>query len=210
MDSKFLIGAAAVTLVGVWLFRRKNEQRVETRQQNQQTENLSDAPTSQAVRLKQALQWKKSLLSWSGQQVTTNYPSRQAALYNVCLEITDWKAVQKKFSALCNNESTLLEAFQTCLDNETYNTALLICSAKKVVTTSVAPAALYLEGDGIPKPTQVEFVADTVCGAFIAQSGETVSFVNSFQSDGGWFFPELQKFTGTVSASKVKIVNPNS
>lgn len=208
MDSKFLIGAAAVTLVGVWLFRRKNEQRVETRQQNQQTENLTDAATSQAVRLKQALQWEKGLLSWSGQKITTNYPSRQAALYDVCLEITDWKAVQRKFTALCNNESTILEAFQTCLDNETFNTAQQLCAAEKVVTTSVASAAIYKDGEG--EPTRVDFAANTVVGAYVATYNNTVSFINGFQSDGGWFSPELEKYTGTISADYVKIVNPNS
>lgn len=208
MDSKLIIGAAAVTLVGVWLFRRKNEQRVETRQQNQQTENLTDAPTSQAVRLKQALQWEKGLLSWSGQRITDNYPSRQAALFDVCLEITNWKAVQNKFSALCNNESTLLEAFQACLDNDSFNIAQQLCAANKVVTTSVASAAIYKDGEG--EPTRVDFAANTVVGAYVATYNETVSFINGFQSDGGWFWPELEKYTGTIAANVVKIVNPNS
>lgn len=208
MDSKLIIGAAAVTIVGIWLFRRKNEQQVETRQQNQQTESLADPVTSQAVRFKQVFQWEKGLLSWSGQRITTSYPSRQAALYDVCLEVTNWKAVQQKFSALCNNESTLLEAFQSCCDNETFNAAQQLCSADKVVTTSVASAAIYKDDDN--QPTRVDFGANVVVGALINKYNDTIAFINGFQSDGGWFSPELERFTGTISANVVKIVNPNS
>lgn len=210
MDTKFIIGAAAVTIAGIWLFRRKNEQQVETRQQNQQTENLADPVTSQAVRLKQALQWEKGLLSWSGQRITNSYPSRQAALYNVCLEITNWKAVQQKFSALCNNETTLLEALQTCCDNETFNAAQQLCAAEKVVTTKACRGSIYKDGEN--QPTSVEFPANAVVGVYLNQTGQPgygiTSFINSFQSDGGWFFPALERFTGTISDSDIKIVIP--
>lgn len=207
MDSKIIIGAAAVTVLGIWLFRRKNEQRVETRQQNAQTENLTDAATSQAVRLKQALQWEKGLLTWSGQNITSNYPSRQAALFDVCLEITDWPAVQKKFTALCNNESTILEAFQSCLDTETFNTAQTLCAAQKVVTTTTTSASIYKDDEN--EPTRVDFAANMVLGVYLSQYNGIVNFINGFQSDGGWFSPELERFTGTVSVNNVKLVNPN-
>lgn len=204
MDAKIIVAAGAVAIFGIWLFKKKNDDENDTRRQNRESSNLDNADTSAAVMIKQALKWEKGLLSWSGDRITTNTPTKQALIYNACLDVIDWAAVQKKFSSLCNNEATILEALQSCCDDETYKNALQLCKAKKVVTTAPASATLY--PDGSNEPQYLPFEANTNLGAYVATNGGNYSFINGFATDGSYWSPELLRTTGTIPTDKAKLV----
>ena len=215
MDSKLIIGAAAVAVAGIWLFRKKNQEKVQVRNANKASEDLSDPATNAAVKIKQALNLRKlPAIGWTGTTVSSSNGSTgaRANLFNACLEVTSWKNVQSKFSQLCDNEVTLLDALQRNTDTETFNTAKQLLQADKVVTKTACNALLTLYdeknkaiGDGVTH----EFPANTILGAFVSSYNGNTSFINGFQWDGDFFFADLYSTKGYTATNKINIINPN-
>lgn len=208
MDAKILVAAAGVAIVGIWLFKKKNDEENDNRRQNRETQDLDDPNTLIAVKLKRCLEWEKGTFGqWGGPVVKDKFdsPEGQAELYNICLQITDWAGVQKKFSALCNNESTILQAFQEMLKiKDVYNNALDLCKAKKVVTTTSTTATLEQEGTG--EPYTMNANANVILGAYTGSYDGKYIFINGFESDGSFFSPQLVRTTGRVPQTSAKLV----
>ena len=207
MDAKILVAAAGVAIVGIWLFKRKNDEENDTRRQNNETQDLNDPDSLLAIRFKRCLEWEKGVTGYGGPIVKDKFDSAegQAELYNLCLQVTDWAALQKKFSLLCDNESTILQAFQSMLKlQDVYNNALQLCKAKKVVTTTAT--AVTLEQEGTAEPSTVTFNANVVLGAYTSTYSGKYIFINGFESDGSFFSPQLVRTTGRVPQASAKLV----
>lgn len=208
MDAKILVAAAGVAIFGIWLFKKKNDEENDNRRQNRETADLDDPNTLLAVKLKRCLEWEKGTFgTWGGPIIKDKFNSAegQAELYNICLQITDWPGVQKKFSALCNNESTILQAFQEMLTiKDVYNNALDLCKAKKVVTTENTTITLQQEGTG--EPYTMSANANTILGAYTGNYDGKDIFINGFESDGSFFSPQLIRTTGRIATTAAKLV----
>lgn len=208
MDAKILVAAAGVAIFGIWLFKKKNDEENDNRRQNRETADLDDPNTLLAVKLKRCLEWEKGIFgTWGGPTIKDKFDSAegQAELYNLCLQITDWPGVQKKFSALCNNESTILQAFQEMLTiKDVYNNALDLCKAKKVVTTENTTITLQQEGTG--EPYTMSANDNTILGAYTGSYDGKYIFINGFESDGSFFSPQLIRTTGRIATTAAKLV----
>lgn len=207
MDTKFVIGAAAVAIFGIWLFKRKNDEENDNRRQNRETADLNDSDSLLAVKFKRCLEWDKGTFGYSGPIVKDKFDSAegQAELYNLCLQVTDWSALQKKFSLLCDNESTILQAFQSMLKiSDVYNNALELCKAKKVVTTT--DSNVSLQTDGVNEPYTSSFYANTILGAYLGSYNGMYNFIHGFASDGSFFSANLIRTTGRISENKAKLI----
>lgn len=130
----WLVGLSAVALGAGIFFYFKNRGKKETEQENKAISDLTTSTeTEQAALLKKYLNVTDSaLLGWSAGSPYRN--NAQEAL-RVCLQITNWNEVGKKFSALCDNKYTLNKALQDGLNDERYTKAIQFAKAKKVVTT---------------------------------------------------------------------------
>lgn len=218
MDAKVIIAGGLVLLGGYWIYKKKTDDERDTQMANQTTADLNDYSTTAALKLKQALDWDKKLGIWHGYMggITTSGGDTKARanLFNACLMVIDWKATQQKFSALCGNECTLLDALQETTDNETYDLALKLMKNKKVIATKDCRAMLqhYIAetNEAVDDPTSKEIAADTVLGAYVTNYNSNVSFLNGFATDEAWFreFNKLVKISGYTSADNVKIVTP--
>ena len=207
MDSKIIVATAAVAIFGIWLFKRKNDEENDNRRQNRETQDLNNPDSLLAVKFKRCLEWEKGVTGYGGPLIKDKFDSAagQAELYNLCLQVTDWAALQRKFSLLCDNESTILQAFQSMLKNsDVYNTALELCKAKKVVTTTAATATLI--EDGTNEPNSLNVAANTILGAYIQTYNGLYNFINGFASDGAFFSPQLIRTTGRISENSAKII----
>lgn len=209
MDNKLLIGAGLLAVAGVFIYKKMKKNEENTNNANEATADLNDPDAYAALLFKQALSYEQDLGIWHGKDVDT-IPS-QATLYNACLHVTNWAGVQKKFSLLCNNEATLLQALQDNTDSQVYNFALELIKKPKVITTAqVSPLLVrYLEnGQALDEGTAKTLPADTIIGCLTGNTGSVVSFINGFESDGGFFNPELVAVKGSVNAGSVQIINP--
>lgn len=208
MDAKILVAAAGVAIFGIWLFKKKNDEENDNRRQNRETSDLDDPNTLLAVKLKRCLEWEKGTFgTWGGPIIKNKFDSAegQAELYNLCLQITDWPGVQKKFSALCNNESTILQAFQEMLTiKDVYNNALDLCKSEKVVTTEHTTITLQQEGTG--EPYTMSANANIILGAYTGSYDGKYIFINGFESDGSFFSPQLIRTTGRIATTAAKLV----
>lgn len=220
MDTKLIIGAAAVAIGAIWLFRKKNQDKNNNKAEEHATENLNDLPTQQALKLRNLLEPKQALITrkWGSWTFDASTPigqsdrvEKEGQLYNICLEITDWPEVQKKFGKLLNNEATLLQILETIPDR-IYKNCLDFIKANKVITTTATSAQISKydpNGKALFTDQTVQFTEGQIVGAYSGTVNGIVAFVNGFQSDGGIFEPELERFTGRIPQNKVKIVNPN-
>lgn len=207
MDTKIAVAAAAVAIVGIWLFKRKNDTENDNRRQNRETQDLNDSDSLLAVKFKRCLEWEKGVTGYGGPLIKDKFDNAagQAELYNLCLQVTDWAALQKKFSLLCDNESTILQAFQSMLKNsDVYNTALELCKAKKVVTTTAATATII--EDNTNEPTALNVAANTILGAYTVTYNGMYNFINGFASDGAFFSPSLVRTTGRIAETAAKLI----
>lgn len=219
MDSKVILAAGLFGLGMYWLWKRKNDDEIDTQRANNNTADLNDNATNAALKIKQALDWEKvGGMVWHGYMggITNSRGDTKARanLFNACLAVTDWKATQKKFSALCGNECTLLDALQETTDNETYNLALELIKGKKVITTTACRAALQnhlvKNNEAVGEQYDKSFAANTILGAYVTTYNGNVSFVNGFATDDYWIseFQDLVKTSGYTSATNVTIVTP--
>lgn len=219
MDSKVILAAGLFGLGMYWLWKRKNDDEIDTQRANNNTADLNDNATNAALKIKQALDWEKvGGVVWHGYMggITSSRGDTKARanLFNACLAVTDWKATQQKFSALCGNECTLLDALQETTDNETYNLALELIKAKKVITTTACRAALQnhlvKNNEAVGEQYDKSFAANTILGAYVTTYNGNVSFVNGFATDDYWIseFQDLVKTSGYTSATNVTIVTP--
>lgn len=219
MDSKIIFAGALVLLGGYWIYKKSSETERTTQLANQNTADLSDYSTNAALKIKQALDWEKmGNLVWKGYiggiTKSGNDTKKRANLFNACLAVTDWKETQQKFSALCGNECTLLDALQDTTDDETYNLALELIKCKKVIT--IIPCNVGLQNhlvkndEAVSEMYSKQFDANTVIGAFVANNNGNTMFVNGFASDDYWIseFQDLVKTSGFTAESNVKIVTP--
>ena len=206
MDSKIVVAAAAVAVFGIWLFKRKNDAQNDNRRQNRETDDLNDPDSLLAVKFKRCLEWEKGIMGYGGPVIKDKFNSAtgQAELYNLCLQVTDWSKLQKKFSLLCDNESTILQAFQSMLtDTEVYNTALELCKAKKVISTTAATATLLEDNN---EPNALNIAANTILGAYTLTYNGMYNFINGFASNGAFFSPTLIRTTGRISIDNAKLI----
>lgn len=219
MDSKIILAGGLVLLGGYWIYKKGRETEENTQQANQATVDLSDYSTNAALRIKQALDWEKmGNMVWKGYigGITTSGSDtkKRANLFNACLTVTNWAQTQQKFSALCGNECTLMDALQQTTDNDTYNQALELIKKQKVVTVKPCRAmlqhSLVKNNQPVDDPQAQEFSTDTVIGAYISNYNGNTSFLNGFASDNYWVseFQDLVKIAGYTSADNVKIVTP--
>ena len=206
-------------LGGYWIYKKGRETEENTQQANQATVDLSDHSTNAALRIKQALDWEKmGNMVWKGYigGITTSGSDtkKRANLFNACLTVTNWQQTQQKFSALCGNECTLMDALQQTTDIDTYNQALELIKKQKVVTVKPCRAMLQhllvKNNQVVDDPQAQEFSTDTVIGAYISNYNGNTSFLNGFASDNYWVseFQELVKIAGYTNADNVKIVKP--
>lgn len=211
MDTKLIIGLGVLTIGGIYLFKKKKETQANVRHANAATSDLNDPATGAALSLKKALGVEKwPVAGWSGKRIRTE--GGKADLFNACLEVTNWAETQKVFSQTCDNEITLIGCLQEYCDTETYNTALQLIKADKVISTQPCNAMLTLYDENnkaINEGINTEFPANAILGALVASYNGNVSFINGFQTDNDYWFVDLYKTTGYTSANKVKIVNPN-
>ena len=207
MDSKIIVAAAAVAIVGIWLFKRKNDEENDTRRQNGVTQDLNDPDSVLAVKFKRCLEWEKGVTGYGGPIIKDKFDraAGQAELYNLCLQVTDWAALQRNFSLLCDNESTILQAFQSMLNiSDVYNNALELCKAKKVISTTSTTASLMQ--DGTNEPTIINVAANTILGAYISTYNGMYNFINGFASDDAFFSPQLVRTAGRISETAAKLI----
>lgn len=208
-STKILLTAAIFGAGAFFLWKKGHDDEEDTNEANRATANLDDPDTKAALLLKHALQYELVGPVWAGNDVES--PPEIAALYNACLNVTNWAGVQTKFSTLCNNEATLLQAMQDNTDSNVFQTALNLCKAKKVISTEPLTARLTVfneDGSAEDEGEGKQFAADTLLGAVITTTSDVVTFNNGFQSAGIVPFRKLQATNGTASINKVKIVDP--
>lgn len=219
MDGKILIAGSLVLLGGYWIYKKSKEDEENTQQANEATVNLLDYSTNAALKIKQALDWEKvGNFIWKGYLggITKERGDTKARanLFNACLNVTNWAQTQQKFSALCGNECTLLDALQQTTDSDTYNNALELIKAKKVVTIKECRTMLqrYIakNNEAVDEQYDKTFSSDTVIGAYITTYNGNASFLNGFASDDYFIreFQDLIKISGYTSADNVTIVTP--
>lgn len=209
MDSKVLFAAVALALGGYFIYKRKMEEEEDTNNANEATADINDADAYAALLFKKALDYQKDFGVWHGRNVDT--VASQAELYNACLNVRNWAGVQRKFSVLCNNEATLLQAMQDNTDTAVYNMALQLIRQKKVITTEPVRASIkyyYENGTEAESGELVTFQAGTLIGAYLVNNGGQVAFLNGFKSDGGFFSPEMLAAKSWADSTKVQIINP--
>lgn len=209
MDNKILFAGALLLGGGILLWKKIKRDEQNVLNANNATADIDDADAYAALLFKKALDYQKDFSIWHGSDVNT--VASQAELYNACLNVQNWAGVQKKFSVLCNNEATLLQALQDNTSSEVYNFALQLIKQKKVICTEPVNAQikLYFEnGNETEGGNTVTFEAGTLLGAYLSSYDGNIAFINGFKSDGGFFNPEMLAAKGKAAAAKIKIINP--
>lgn len=179
------IALTALAVIGciVLIKRMRNQNAKNTNAENETTADLSDFETQQAVLL------KKYLGVYSVAGVYYTGPANLNDSYgvaNVCNRIVNWAKVQKKFSALCDNQFTLLRAMEGGLTDNNFRICLNLAKADKVVTTKNADCYVLNSVADKESTGQVEnFSMGTVLGA---------------KNESGYFFIQYPNYSESVKA----------
>jgi hypothetical protein len=88
-------------------------------------------------------------------------------------------------------------------DTEVYNTALELCKAKKVISTTAATATLLEDNN---EPNALNVAANTILGAYTLTYNGMYNFINGFASNGAFFSPTLIRTTGRISIDNAKLI----
>lgn len=195
----WLVLALVASGAGVWwYFSRKAKK--EAKELDEIAEDIDDFETAQALELKGLIGASKTpVLGWTTNGEAVTYATKaHIKILNVMLAVVDWKELQKKFRALCNNEFTLTEALNKCLSDEDYQHALRFAAAPKVVTTTT-----YRRGTTYP--------ANTVLGVLAGEGQNLVgnkTYLTINEIETNWSGTEDSEKIIDVPQDMSKIVNP--
>lgn len=128
------IGIAIASIAAIKLWPKSKVK--QTKEQNKETENITDFETEQAIKIKNLLGVTKNFGVWTtnGELITAESKAN-IKLLNLMLTVINWSKLQRRFSELCNNELTLLDALTKGLYDSDFNKAIDFAKAKKVITT---------------------------------------------------------------------------
>ena len=203
MDTKVLLIGGGLAALALYLFKKKNEDKNNAKNSDNETADLTDKETQQALQIQAIIEPFQMLGQWTTKNLYGS-TADSAKLLNILLECTDWAKLQKKFRALCNNEYTLNSALQSALPDDYFKKAIEIAAAKKVVTTKSCTAYLY-EGSNTLATTK-NFQANTILGALKSKTAYQTFFINGFKSSGA-VITDLVEVSGYVTGNdNIKLI----
>lgn len=199
MDTKTALIFGGLAFLGVVLIRNADKRNAQNA--DAETSDLNDDPTRQALAFKDLLDANDNFNWWSVNNISSK--DDIAALYNLCLTITDWAEVQRKFLVLTKNERRLTDCLQdACTDNEVFNKALEIAGAQKVELTQDTTVVFYdKDGQRVDKSMS----KGTRLGAIEESNDMYIAFINRYWVD-GIFFKDLIEVTGVIAKNCAKII----
>ena len=136
------IGIAVASIAAIKLWPKSKVK--QTKEQNKETENITDYETEQAIKIKNLLGVTKNFGVWTTNgEIITAESKANIKLLNLMLTVINWSKLQRRFSELCNNELTLLDALTKGLYDSDFNKAIDFAKAKKVIDKIVEPMIEY-------------------------------------------------------------------
>lgn len=199
MDSKNGLIFGVLAFLGVGYFVHKNAERRNNRNADNETRDLANDSTRQALAFKALLNVNNNYGFWTVDKVSMT--ERVAALFNICLSVTNWAQVQDKFLVLCNNEKRLTDCLQEACNVDVFNKALNLAASSKVETSCSTTIVYDVDGERVDKSVD----KGAYLGAVTENNNLYVSFITSYQVE-GFIFKDLIEVTGTVAKSCAKIL----
>lgn len=199
MDSKGLLIGSVIAIAGVSYLVHKNAEKRNNRNADNETRDLTNNSTRQALAFKDLMNVNNNFNFWTVDKISMT--ERVAALYNLCLSISNWSEVQTKFLTLTNNEKRLTDCLQEACSVEVFNRALNLAAASKVETSCSTTIVYNYDGERFDKSVS----SGEYLGSVIESNNLYVSFISSYKVE-GLIFKDLIEVTGSVAKSCAKIL----